>query len=106
MRTNTPRCLSNANLHKTAAARRKGLTLALMLGEPADESPSAAKFADCQHQLVAALPQRQIDGVVLRVDDAEEPGIAEILSASPTKEYLAIQGIPNFEQTFKTFTKR
>jgi hypothetical protein len=43
--------------------------------QAADESPAAAQLGESQHQIVAPLLQRQMDGVVLRLDDAEKPGM-------------------------------
>jgi hypothetical protein len=42
----------------------------LEVRQPADEAPAAAEFAERQQQFVAALLQREVDGVVLRADDS------------------------------------
>src|SRR6185369_5012542 len=51
-------------------------------GEAGDESPAAAQLAHREHQLVAPLLQGEVDRVVLRIDDPEEGGVAEVLSAA------------------------
>src|SRR5690242_3531543 len=61
------------------------------LRQAADEAPAAAQFADRQHQLIAAFLQRQVDGIILWVHDAQEPGIAEALRAAPAVEDLAVE---------------
>src|SRR5262249_10495669 len=53
--------------------------------------PPAAKFTDCQHQLIAALLQGKVNGVVLGIHDPEEPWIAKTLSAAAAVKDLAIQ---------------
>src|SRR5215813_12709382 len=63
----------------------------LQVHQAANESPAAAEFADCQHQFVAALLQGKVDGIVFRVNDPEESGIAKTLGAAATVENFAIQ---------------
>src|SRR5206468_1262698 len=67
------------------------LGLLLGIGQPADESPAATEFTDRQHEFVLPFFQRKIDGVVLRVHNAEEARIAEGLRAASAEEDLAIQ---------------
>src|SRR6476660_397975 len=59
--------------------------------EAADEAPAAAELAEREDELVAALAERQVDGVVLRVDDAEEARVAEALRAAAAPQDPAVQ---------------
>src|SRR5215831_7877498 len=59
--------------------------------ETANESPSAAKFADGEHQFIPALLQRQIDHIIFRVNDAEKGGVAKVLRAAATEEDLPVE---------------
>ena len=85
----TPRRRSSASPTRCGAelARAYGSTSA----RRADESPAAAELADGEHELVGALLERKVDGVVLRIDDAEEARIAEVLRAAAAVEDLAVQ---------------
>src|SRR5262249_12009887 len=58
---------------------------------PAHKPPAPTQLTHRQHQLVAALLQWQIDSVVFRINDAEEPGVAEVLGAAAAEENLAVQ---------------
>src|ERR1700740_87334 len=72
----------------------------------ADEAPAAPELTDRQHQFIAALLQGQIDGVVFRIDDAEEARVAEALRAAATIENLPVEeeadivAIPDFEFSY------
>src|SRR6476646_8073859 len=59
--------------------------------EAADEAPAAAELAERQDELVVALAERQVDGVVLRVDDAEEARVPEALRAAAAPQDPAVQ---------------
>ena len=71
------------SLHSHAVGLRG---LVFQLRQAANESPSAAEFTDRQHQFIAALLQWKVDGVVFRINNAKDPGVAEILGASATEE--------------------
>jgi hypothetical protein len=61
------------------------------LVELADEAPATAELANGEHELVVAFFQGKVDGIVLRIDDAEKTGIAETLGAAAAIEDLAVQ---------------
>src|SRR5689334_16614092 len=65
--------------------------LLLYVLQPADVAPAAAELAQREHELVVALLQRQVDRVVLQVDDPEEAGVAEALRAAAAPENLYVQ---------------
>src|SRR5207253_2822341 len=59
--------------------------------EPRDEAPSAAQLAQGQQQLVVARMERQVQRVVVRAHDAEEPRIPKALRAPPSIEDAAVE---------------
>ncbi len=61
------------------------------VAKAADEPPASTQLTHCQHQFIAALLERQIHGVVLRIHDAEKCRIAETLGTAAAIENLTIQ---------------
>src|ERR1044071_3587618 len=59
--------------------------------ETADEAPATPELAHGEDQFVGAFAQRQVQRVVLRVDDPEEARIAEVLRAAAAVENAAVQ---------------
>src|SRR5262249_15209205 len=59
--------------------------------ESTNEPPSTSQLAHREHQLVVAFAERQVDGIVLRGDDAEGTRVAEGLRTSATVEDRAVQ---------------
>ena len=57
------------------ADRKWAATISLFpVPQPADKSPSAAEFADGEHQFIFAFLQWEVDSIVFRVSDACAPG--------------------------------
>ena len=62
------------------------------VGEAAEKAPAAAEFAEGEKEFVVARVEGKVDGVVFRVDDAEEAGVAKTLGPA-----AAIENFP-FEE--------
>src|SRR5438270_1253876 len=62
------------------------------IDEPGHEAPSPTQLAHRQHELIRALAQREVHRVILRIHDAEERRIAEILRAAAAIEDPAVEG--------------
>src|SRR5258708_3200501 len=72
------------------ASKRPWLSVLHIL-ESTDESPAPAEFPDRHHQFIAPFLERQVNRVVLRIDDTEESRVAEILRAATPEKNPAIQ---------------
>src|SRR5882724_3585841 len=87
----TPRGARARAREAATVPHRREPSPGLPFRQPADEPPPAAELADGERQLVAPLLQWKVDRVVLRIDDAEKPGIAEPLGAPARVENLPVQ---------------
>jgi hypothetical protein len=61
------------------------------VGEAAEKAPAAAEFAEGEKEFVVARVEGKVDGVVFRVDDAEEAWVAKTLGAAATIENFAVE---------------